>query len=171
MKTDQRSENIDTFQLFKKALKLLCEEDTFLFAKKSKREAFSCRMAQHLNRYFGSAWYIDAAIDGSDLLIWDRQGNIAIALFIAKDYVSTIQKEKARRFHLEKKPALTLALSLLEGKDYALIYRFEKEFIDYLHIYPEQDYEDKVLKRCLINDDEDTDPALFRIVKRKKATS
>ncbi len=168
MPEDLRSENIDTFALFKKALKILCEEDTFLFAKKAKREAFSCRMAQHLNRYFGSEWYIDAALFGSDIMIWDRQGNIALALFIAKDYVTAHQKEKARLFHLEQKPALTLALSLLEGKDYALIYRFEKEYIDYLHIYPAQDYEDRVLKRCLIKDDKDTDPSLFRIKKKKE---
>lgn len=167
---DLRSENIDTFSLFKKALEDLVESDSFLFARKARRESFSCRMAQHLNKFFGFGWYIDAAIEGSDLLIWDRQGNIPLALFIAKDYISSSQKDKARLFHLTMKPALTLALSLLEGKDYMLIYRFEKEYIDYMHIYPDQNYQDTVLKRCLINDDDDKDPTLFKI-KRKRTTS
>lgn len=164
---DLRSENIDTFTLFKKALRDLVESDSFLFARKAKREAFSCRMAQHLNKYFGSEWYIDAAIEGSDIIIWDRQGNIPLSLFIAKDYVNSVQKDRARLFHLQHNPALTLALSLLEGKDYMLIYRFEKEYIDYMHVYPDQDYQDTVLKRCLIKDDDDKNPVLFRI-KRKK---
>ena len=170
VKQDLRSENIDTFSLFKKALKELVESDSFLFARNARREAFSCRMAQHLNRYFGNEWYIDAAIDGSDLLIWDRQGNIPLSLFIAEDYVSSVQKDKARLFHLSMKPALTLALSLLEGKDYMLIYRFEKEYIDYMHVYPDHEYQDTVLKRCLIKEDDDKNPTLFRI-KKKKATS
>lgn len=171
VKEDLRSENIDTFSLFKKALKELVESDSFLFARKERREAFSCRMAQHLNKYFGYGWYIDAAIDGSDLLVWDRQGNIPLALFIAKDYVTAAQKDRARLFHLTAKPALTLALSLLEGKDYMLIYRFEKEYIDYMHIYPDQDYQDTVLKRCLIKDDDDKDPTLFKIRRKRTISS
>ena len=85
VREDLRSENIDTFSLFKKALEELVESDSFLFARKARRESFSCRMAQHLNKYFGYGWYIDAAIDGSDILIWDRQGNIPLALFTAVD--------------------------------------------------------------------------------------
>ncbi len=170
-RSDLRKGNIDTFSLFKKALMELCESDTYLFAKKAKRESFSCRMAQHLNKYFGAEWYIDAAIDGSDLLIWDRQGNMALALFISRDYVSALQKEKARLFHSSNAPSLTLALSLIEKKDYMLIYRFEDEYIEYLHIYPDQDYRDTLLKRCLIKDDIDTSPELFRTKKRKKDDS
>lgn len=106
---------------------------------------------------------------GSELLVWDRKGRIALSLFISKDYISQSQKERVIAFHREHRPALSLALSLLEGKDYILIYRFDNDYVDYLHIFPELDFEEKVLKRCLIDEDGpgEEDPVLFRIRRKR----
>ena len=102
--------------------------------------------------------------------MWDRKGTIALSLFISKDYVSQSQKDRVRTFHKEQRPALSLALSLLEDKDYILIYRFETDYVDYLHIFPELDFEEKVLKRCLIDEEEkgEDDPVLFKIRKKRR---
>ena len=56
---------------------------------------------------------------------------------------------------------------MLEDKDYILVYRFEKEYLEYLHINKE-DFSENLLKRCLIEDKKDSDQLLLDI--RKKRT-
>lgn len=169
MRKVEREENIDTYSSFKKALKLLFKYDRKLFLKKTKKETLASRMAIYLTTFFGKEWFVDVAVDGADLLVWDRNENIALALFLSKDYISALGKEKARNFHETRNSALTLAFSLLSEKDYILIYRFETEFVDYMHLFFDAGFEEKVLKRCLIKDDKD-EALLFKVRKRKEKT-
>lgn len=169
MRKIERGENIDTYASFKKALKLLFRYDRELFSKKTRKETLASRMAIYLTTFFGKEWFVDVAVGGADLLVWDRKDKIALALFLSKDYISALGKEKARSFHEERNSALTLAFSLLSEKDYILIYRFETEFVDYMHLFFDAGFEEKVLKRCLIKDDRD-DALLFRVRKRKSGS-
>ena len=62
---------------------------------------------------------------------------------------------------------LTLAFSLLEEKDYILIYRFEDDYLEYLHIN-KIDFSEHLLKRCMIEENKKkNEPSLF--TQRKKA--
>ena len=68
---------------------------------------------------------------------------------------------------------LTLAFSLLEERDYILIYRFENRYLEYLHIN-KLDFSERLLKRCLIREEkkkkekEEEQLPLFAKKKREK---
>ena len=141
--------------------------DSELFSHDIRKEAIAGRLAMYFSNLFSKEWYIDIATDGADLLVWDRHGTIALALFISRDYINQKGKEKARAYHLEHRPTLTLAFSILDDKDYILIYRFEEMFLDYIHIFPELDFEEKVLKRVIIEEDHN-DPLLFSLSRRRR---
>ena len=163
----KREDSIEIFENFRNGLELLITRDRELFEHDIRKETIAGRLAMYFSNLFSKEWYIDIATDGADLLVWDRKSTIALALFISRDYISQKGKDKAREYHLIHRPMLTLAFSILEDKDYILIYRFEELFLDYIHIFPELDFEEKVLKRVMI-EEEHNDPLLFTISKRRR---
>ena len=61
---------------------------------------------------------------------------------------------------------------MLEDKDYILVYRFEKEYLEYLHIN-KTDFSEMLLKRCIIGKEDQEDQLMLdikKIKKRKKKT-
>ena len=163
----KREDSIEIFENFRNGLEMLITRVKELFEHDIRKEAIAGRLAMYFSSLFSKEWYIDIATDGADLLVWDRKSTIALALFISRDYISQKGKDKAREYHLIHRPMLTLAFSILEDKDYILIYRFEELFLDYIHIFPELDFEEKVLKRVMI-EEEHNDPLLFSIAKRRR---
>lgn len=163
----KREDSIEIFENFRQGLVTLMTKDKELFSHDIRKEAIAGRLAMYFSDLFSKEWHIDIATDGADLLVWDRHGTIALALFISRDYISQKGKEKARAYHLDHHPMLTLAFSILDDKDYILIYRFEELFLDYLHIFPELGFEEKVLKRVMIEEDQN-DPLLFTLSRRRR---
>lgn len=165
-----RETSIEIYDDFKRGLETLLARDRDLFGKDIRKETLACRLAMYLAQIFPPEWFVDISVEGADLLVWDRNERIALALFISRDYVSEKGKEKARNFHSSRNCMLTLAFTLFsDEKDYILIYRFERLFLDYIHIFPSAGFEERVLKRCLSSEiDRNDDPMLFRIRRRHR---
>lgn len=154
MARNNRSEEIILFDAFVSALKKLTERDAYLFTLKRKKLPLVHRLAIYLEEEIPAGLFCDIMMhirfeDGEstpDLLIHDRKGNIALAVYTKESYLSRKDQEEARTFHREKQ-CLTLAFSFLDEKDYFLIYRFGSSFTDYLHLSRE-DFTESLLKRC-----------------------
>lgn len=134
---------------------------------KKKKSTTSHRIANALSKKLDSA-DIDLELDGVDILA-HRDDTPILALFWSYTYLTEKEKEKARKYHITNNPSLTLAFSLLEDKDYILVYRFEKDYLEYLHINKE-DFSEYLLKRCLIEKEKGADDGqlLLDITRTKK---
>lgn len=158
-------EKIEVFSSFRSAML----EYFSLYGKeeeKRKKSTVSHRIAICLSRHFPFSSLIDIDIDGVDITV--RNGKrLPLSVFWSSTYLTQDEKDRAQNHHRENKPTLTLAFSLLEDKDYILIYRFEKEYVEYLHIN-KADFSEKLLKRCLIEGDDGGEQLMLDI--RKKRT-
>lgn len=134
---------------------------------KKKKSTTSHRIANALSKKLDSA-DIDLELDGVDILA-HRDDKPILALFWSYTYLTEKDKERARLYHITNNPSLTLAFSLLEEKDYILVYRFEKDYLEYLHINKE-DFSEYLLKRCLIEKEKGADDGqlLLDIPRTKK---
>ncbi len=142
---------LDYFELYK-------EEE-----KKCRKSTISHRIALRLAKYFPSS-LVDIDYNKADILVHQDGERDTLAIFWSNTYLTADEKEKAQNYHLEHKPALTLAFSLLDDKDYILIYRFEDNYLEYLHIN-KLDFSERLLKKCLIKDEKE--PTLFSEKRRK----
>lgn len=132
-----------------------------------RKATVSHRIAMLLKDHSPKEAEIDIDIDGTDILL-SQDGVEELAIFWSSTYLTEREKVKAQKYHMEKNPHLTLAFSLLEDKDYLLVYRFEKDYLEYLHIN-RKDFSEEILKRCMIkNQDTEPDQLLLDIKTRKK---
>ena len=131
-----------------------------------KKSTASHRIAVILSSFFPSSYSIDIDFDGTDILV-RKEGDIPLSVFWSSTYLTQDEKDKAQRFHQDKKPTLTLAFSMLEGKDYILIYRFESNYLEYLHI-DKKDFSENLLKRCLITKEGEGTQLMLDINKKKR---
>ena len=119
-----------------------------------------------MSRFFPQSYSIDIDIQGTDILV--KNGDtIPLSVFWSSTYLTKTEKDKAQKFHTDKIPTLTLAFSMLEEKDYILVYRFEKEYLEYLHIN-KTDFSERLLKRCIIGKEDEEDQLMLDIKKSKK---
>ena len=164
-----RIEKIECFSSFRQSMleyfDSFKEED-----RKRRKSTISHRIALSIGRNFPGL-SVDIDYDGVDILVRDTSGKDVLAIFWSNTYLTEKEKEKAQNYHLTHSPMLTLAFSLLEEKDYLLIYRFEDNYLEYLHIN-KIDFSEMLLKRCLIRDEkkkkEEEQPSLFSKKHRKK---
>lgn len=119
--------------------------------RKCHKSTISHRIANAIERSFPSC-SVDIDYDGADILVRDRSGNDVLAIFWSNTYLTQAEKDKAQNYHIAHDPMLTLAFSLLEERDYILIYRFENRYLEYLHIN-KLDFSERLLKRCLIREE------------------
>lgn len=135
--------------------------------RRRKKSTFSHRIALCIEKNFPS-FLVDIDYDKTDILVHTKEGNEILAIFWSNTYLTTEEKNKAQNYHLSHKPRLTLAFSLLEEKDYILIYRFEDNYLEYLHIN-KIDFSEELLKKCLIKDEKKKEePSLFSKKTKKK---
>ena len=134
--------------------------------KESRKGAISHRIALSLERTLSPEYSIDIEIMGTDILV-KKGDDIILALFWSSTYLTEKERSKALDFHRKWNPALTLAFSMLEDKDYLLIYRFESDYVDYLHI-DKVDFSEMLLKRCMIEMNEESQLLLDVVKKRKR---
>ena len=113
-----------------------------------RKSSVSHRIALRLRPYFPMQYTIDIDTDGTDILIW-KDEEIPLAVFWSDDYLTEKERKRAIEYHRERKPGLTLAFSLLRDRSWILVYRFENDYVEYLHIDKESFSED-VLKRLLL---------------------
>ncbi len=160
-----RERQIELFDDFRRAMLSFLSAYGNLDERK-KKSTTSHRIALELSKEIKGA-DIDLDLDGVDILVHTKH-NPVLALFWSSTYLTEKEKEKARLFHISRCPALTLAFSLLEDKDYLLVYRFEKDYLEYLHI-DKADFSEYLLKRCLIeSSDSVEDGQLLLDIKKKR---
>ncbi len=138
--------------------------------RRRRKSSISHRIALSIMKNFPSS-LVDIDYDTTDILVHENKGKDILAIFWSNTYLTLQEKEKAQNYHLTHKPMLTLAFSLLEDRDYILIYRFEDDYLEYLHI-DKVDFSEMLLKKCLIKEEKkrnNEEPTLFS--KRKKSTS
>lgn len=150
-----RNSMLDYFSSFK-------EDD-----KRRKKSTVSHRIALSIQKNFPS-FLVDIDYNKTDILVHTEDGEDILAIFWSNTYLTAVEKERAQNYHIAHSPHLTLAFSLLEEKDYILVYRFEDNYLEYLHINKE-DFSEDLLKKCLIKDEKvKKEPSLFS--KKKKST-
>lgn len=155
----KRSLKIDVFDNFRKAMLNYFSRYSEKDGEKKRKSTTSHRIAVELMRYFPSDCNIEIDYMNVDIVI-KRGDDIILILLWSNDYLTEKEKEKARTLHKEKSPLLTLAFSLLEEKNYILVYRFEKEYIEYLHI-DKSDFSERILKRSEDKDYKEKDQLLL----------
>ncbi len=134
--------------------------------KKCHKSTISHRIAIALAKYFPS-FLVDIDYNKADILVHKNGERDILAIFWSNTYLTAEEKERAQNYHLKNKPNLTLAFSLLEEKGYILIYRFEDNYLEYLHINKDG-FSERLLKKCIIKDEKE--PSLFSSKKRKTKT-
>ena len=155
----KRSLRIDVFDNFRKAMLNYFSHYSKPDEEKKKKSTTSHRIAIELARQFPSRCNIDIDYMNSDIIIRDGD-DILLILLWSHDYLTEKDKDKARSLHIDKSPLLTLAFSLLEEKSYILIYRFEKEYLEYPHI-DKSDFSEKILKRSEDRDRKEKDQLML----------
>ena len=141
----KRSLRIDVFDNFRKAMLNYFSHYSNDEIGKKKKSTTSHRIALELAGQFPPSYRIDIDYMNADIIV--RNGDeIILILLWSNDYLTAVDKYKAHQLHIDKTPLLTLAFSLLEEKSYLLIYRFEKEYLEYLHI-DKSDFSERILKR------------------------
>ncbi len=140
-------EKIECFSAFRKSMLDYFESFAADDAKRHK-STISHRIAVSVAKNFRSC-SVDIDYDGADILVRDDSGHSVLAVFWSNDYLTRKEKENAGNYHLSHNPMLTLAFSLLGERAYILVYRFEDNYLEYLHIN-KNDFSETLLKKCTI---------------------
>lgn len=166
------------FSAFRKALQSFWMEDAMLLERRKKRAAISHRIAHYLEGEPFEGYMVDlfyqVKLKGRDvfpeIILHNRKDDIAMAIFWEEGYLTEEEQAEVRRFHEEAKPFLTLAFAFLPEKNYFLVYRFEEEYVEYLHI-SKGDFSEEVLKRCNLASPvwDNNEELLFRMPRKMKA--
>lgn len=159
-----RFEKIECFSSFR--LSMLDYFSKYKDETKRKKSTISHRLSLLLSHHFPPSYTIEIDYNGADILVLNEKKESILAIFWSNTYLTEKEKERAQKYHVEYSPMLTLAFSLLEEKDYILVYRFEDDYLEYLHIN-KIDFSEYLLKRCLIGENNGkNEPTLFSKKKR-----
>ncbi len=157
---------IELFSSFKSAMLEYFNKYSNEKNEKKKKSTISHRLALLLEKNILAATDVDIDIDGFEIVVKEKE-KILLAILWSNSYLTEKEKEKAKKLHSLFSPRLTLAFSLLSDKDYILVYRFENDYLDYLHIN-KSDFSQNILKRCLVSDSNDDSEQLVLFPKRKR---
>ncbi len=157
-----RKEKISIFTAFRNGMSDFFEKGEPEM--RHRKSSVSHRIASALERYFPD-YSVDIDTDGTDVLV--HQGERCILrIFWSSMYLSEKDKRKAIEHH-RKGALLTLAFALLPEKDWILVYRFEDDMIEYIHI-DKASFKEEVLKRCPIDERADEGQLMLSLAKRRK---
>ena len=158
-----QEERIDIFDGFRKGMHYFLTAYQLPEGLRHKKAAIAHRLALCLSAEFPD-YFVDIDTDGADILVWDGGSNIKLALFWSEQYLTEKERNKALEFHRRKHPVLTLGFTILPERSWLLVYRFENEYVEYLHIDKES-FTDEVLRQRFF---EDKDEGQLKLSLRKK---
>ena len=159
-------ERFEIFTAFRLGMAEFFSNDLSEDGKRHRKSAISHRIALRLRPYFPLQYTIDIDTDGADVLIW-KEDEIPLAIFWSEGYLTEKEKKKAIEYHREKAPGLTLAFSLLHDNSWILIYRFDDNYVEYLHIDKET-FNETVLTRLPIPEKSKDDGQLMLQLRPEK---
>ncbi len=160
-----QEERIDIFEGFRKGMHYFLSAYQLPPGLKHKKAAIAHRLALCLSAEFPSS-FVDIDTNGADIIVWDGDEDIKLALFWGEQYLTEKERNKAIEFHRTKNPGLTLGFTMLPERPWLLVYRFEQEYVEYLHIDKES-FADEVLRQRFL---EDKDEGQLKLSLRKKRT-
>ena len=163
-----QEEKIDIFEGFRKGMDEFLSSRQLPEGMKKRRSSIAHRIASALAPQF-PGYYVDIDTDGADIIIWNDE-EILLALFWGEMYLNSKERSKAMDFHRTRQPGLTLGFTLLPDRAWILVYRFETDYVEYLHIDKES-FSDEVLKQCFIDDADDGQLKLSLRKKKLRKTS
>ena len=147
--SDHRYTSIVLFDVFQDALSDVITSDAYLFSETKNKAAVAHRLTEHMERRlrnklslmtenalpsfrgFPQNLVFDVMVDKADIILHDRAGKTAMTIMLYSDYISAKQAIRLKGMYAERR--LTLAVAFLKGKPYQLIYRVDRETMDYYH--------------------------------------
>lgn len=147
--SDARYTSMVLFDVFQDALADLIASDAYLFTRPKHRAAIAHRLTEHLERklreklsltvddtspsyrVFPKNLVFDVMTEKSDIILHDRAGKTAMTVMLYDDYITAKQALLLKGMYAPRQ--LTLAVAFLPGKPYQLIYRVDRETMDYYH--------------------------------------
>lgn len=177
---DYTSENIKLFAAFKNSLLKLWKDDIRLFTNKKKKTSISHRLSIYIEREVPYIKYVDLLYEIKtddfeiypDIILHNRVKDINLAIFWQDEYLSKKEQIEIKKLKEIAGESLVLAFAVLPDKPYFLIYQFETDTINYLHLDKENGNME-YLKQSSKDDKNGKmkDPLLFTLPKQKKAKS
>ena len=157
-----QEERIDIFEGFRKGMNAFLSSEQIPEGLRRRKSSIAHRIASCLAMQF-PGYHVDIDTDGADILVWNGE-EILMALFWGEMYLTGKERSRAMEFHRTRQPGLTLGFTLLPDRAWLLVYRFETDYVEYLHIDKES-FSDEVLKQCFIDD---ADEGQLKLSLRKK---
>jgi hypothetical protein len=145
-----RYTNILLFEAFEGALRRLVAEDSQLFGWPKAKTGIAHCLATHLEDRLRAALgiapdratplpkgmkvdlFVKVGTAYADILVHDRQGSRTLAILFGNDYLGR-QQARTLRTLSALDVSLVLGIAFLPQKDYILIYRPDREQMDYYH--------------------------------------
>ena len=145
-------DKIEAFEGFRRGMYSFITLFQFEEGIKHKKSSIAHRIANCISVEFPS-YRVDIETLGADIIVWDGNDDIRLAIFWSEQYLSEKEKTKAFDFQKTMKPGLTLGLTILPDKSWILVYRFESNHVEYLHIDKENFSDDVVRQKFFNNED------------------
>ena len=146
---DSRYTSMVLFEAFQEALGDLLTKDTYLFACSKAKAAIAHQLSEHMQQRLREKLFLspdttnelhptlpqnmvfDICLSKIDIILHDRNGKTILVIMLYNDYLS--KKEVTQLKDINKGKQLTIAVAFLSQKNYVLLYRVNKDTIDYYH--------------------------------------
>ncbi|MFA7117157.1 MAG: hypothetical protein WC159_00155 [Sphaerochaetaceae bacterium] len=183
---DNRYTSMVLFETFQEALGDLLTKDTYLFTHPKTKAAIAHRLSEHMQQRLReklslssditNEFYLtlpknlvfDICLNKIDIILHDRNGKTSLVVMLYNDYLS--KKEVAQLKAINKGKPLTLAVAFLSQKTYVLLYRVNKDTIDYYHYNTNENSSRLRMQRDIerIKDNEEGQLSLIKPRRSKK---
>ena len=162
-----QEDRIDIFEGFRKGMNAYLSSWQLPEEMKHRKSSIAHRIAESLTPYF-PGYNVDIDTDGADIIVW-KGDSVILALFWSEMYLTGKERKRAMDFQKTRQPGLTLGFTLLPGRAWILVYRFEADYVEYLHINKEN-FAEEVLKQCFTEDEDEGQLRLSLQKKRNRKT-
>ena len=136
MSTKNRYSDIILFDAVRKSLGSFLSKDEILLDWSKPKASVAHALATHLYKHLGieesDPLWVDAGVEGADIMVHDRAGKQILGIIFSFTYLSSNQQGQLIRLEQEG-CKMTIGLAFLPQKEYILTYRPKKGRLDYYH--------------------------------------
>lgn len=165
--TEKRSAKIQIYEAFLKGLKEYFRDYENEMGSGLRKSTLSHRISKALLHSFPLSSESKIDYKGSDILIKNGKRNL-LSIVWSNTYLTKDDKKRLLKADKDLNAELSLGISIFDRKSYILLYRFEQEAVEYVHIN-KSDFSETLIKTADINEDIE-EPSLFKM-KRKRPSS
>lgn len=176
------------FESFNKALFSFLKEDEQVLSYSRSKATFAHCLASQLHRSLRSVLgmsedeasltyfelplsiRVDIMVDGCDILVHNRKGTKLLAVILSHDYLTKAQQEHLFKLK-DEGVELVLGVSMLQQKEYVLIYSPKSESLEYYHFNKNDGTTRHLMQREVESEEDSRQLSLgIKAHKRKKPT-